>query len=193
MKAVKLASLLILALILVACNGTGDEDTANEAPDQPAAESSAPETEPAEAPTEAPPTQPPAEPVGPPPEPQETTIEGAEGLPIEGTFYPGSGEGPRPGVLLLHQNRGNRDDWQPLVSQLTGNGFAVVGNLARSSGNSIKVAPVFSDWAILNALRTTSGITWGDNSREVYLLMGRNICSRSSTWCDSLCRRLVPA
>ena len=42
----------------------------------------------------------------------------------------------------------------------------------------MNVAPVFSDCATLNALRTTSGITSAASMQEAYLVIGRNRSSQ---------------
>ena len=144
MKAFRFALLLILALILVACDGAAEDDTDSAAADQPAVESSPLESEPAGAPAEVPPTLAPAEPAGPPPEPQEISIEGVEGLIIQGTFYPGSGDGPRPGVLLLHMNGGNRGDWQTFAGQLADSGYSSLAIDMRGHGQTGSR----SDWAL---------------------------------------------
>jgi pimeloyl-ACP methyl ester carboxylesterase len=159
-KILKVALFLSLALLFVACGGGAEgpaaEDPAAEnpatttAPEQAAVEESQPEpaateVEQAEAvdasaatdaaaESEAPPTQPPAEPAGSPPEPLEMTVEGAEGLAIEGTFYPGSGAGPRPGVLLLHMNGGNRGAWDSFAGQLADSGYAALAIDMRGHG-----------------------------------------------------------
>ena len=64
---------------------------------------------------------------------------------------------------------------------------------AMFSGNEIKQAPGFSSCASLNALRVISGTTSGSRICVAYLVMGSKIFTRSSTWCDSLCSRVVAA
>jgi pimeloyl-ACP methyl ester carboxylesterase len=141
-KALKFAPLLlILALILVACGDATGEDTSQTLPVPTPAEASQPESEPAgptraEPATEALPGQPATVAIGPPPEAEELSIEGAEGLTIRGTFYPGRGDGARPGVLLLHVNGGSRGDWQPLAGQLADNGFAALAIDMRGHGET---------------------------------------------------------
>ncbi|MFN2223774.1 MAG: alpha/beta fold hydrolase [Candidatus Promineifilaceae bacterium] len=145
MKALKLALLLILAVVLAACDGSPNQTAGPELPEPTTAEASQPETGPAEPASAEPasaepasdatPTQPLVEAAG-PPEPQELSIEGAEGLLIQGTFYPGRGNGPRPGVLLLHVNGGNRGDWQQFAGQLADNGFAALAIDMRGHGET---------------------------------------------------------
>jgi dienelactone hydrolase len=152
-KVLKLTLFFLLALLLVACGNQADDPTAvpeqlaateaeaeAEPAEQPATESSQPETDSTEAeepaPTEVPPTQPPAEPQGPPPEPQDISFDGADGLAIQGTFYPGSGDGPRPGVILLHMNGGNRGDWDAFARQLADNGYTALAVDMRAHGET---------------------------------------------------------
>ncbi|HSG18662.1 MAG TPA: alpha/beta fold hydrolase [Anaerolineae bacterium] len=160
MKVPKLTLFFLLALLLVACDGQADDPTATaaqspaaqspaaqspaeseaEPAEPPAAESSPPESDSTEAEepaaTEAPPAQPPAEPESQPPEPQDVNFEGADGLAIQGTFYPGSGEGPRPGVILLHMNGGNRGDWDAFARQLANDGYATLAVDMRAHGET---------------------------------------------------------
>lgn len=139
MKAHRIGLFLILVLLLAACGNTVDEPTSTAAVEQGPAESSQQEptaTEAAPAANEAVPTQLPAEPVEPAPEPEEITFEGAEGLAIQGTFYPGSGDGPRPGVLLLHMNGRNRGDWDTFARQLVESGYSALAVDMRGHGDT---------------------------------------------------------
>ena len=51
------------------------------------------------------------------------------------------------------------------------------------------VAPGFSPSASLKALRTTSGMIAGSDSRAFHFVIGRITRTRSMYWCDSLCMR----
>ncbi len=140
MKALKLALLLVVALISVACDGPASEDDGPDLPAPTAVETSQPQAEsPATAAADLAPATPasqaPADSAG-SPEPQTLSIEGVEGLTIQGTFYPGQGNGPRPAVLLLHMNGGNRDDWQAFAGQLAANGFAALAIDMRGHGET---------------------------------------------------------
>ena len=64
---------------------------------------------------------------------------------------------------------------------------------AMLSGSSMKLAPGFSAWAALKALRTTSGMTSGARTLAPNLVMGSTMRTRSTTWWLSLCRRVVGA
>ena len=70
-----------------------------------------------------------------------------------------------------------------------GSGEASSGRGITSSGSSRWVAPGFSDSATLNALRTTSGMISGLETRAFHLTIGRMMPMRSMYWCDSLCMR----
>jgi dienelactone hydrolase len=144
-KALRLALLLILALILVACDGAKGEEATLRTPvpvtGEATAEATRAQAEPAEAEStmqdsETTVAQPPAELPGQTPETQELSIEGAEGLIIQGTFYPGRGDGPRPGVLLLHVNGGKRGDWKQFAMQLADNGFSALAIDMRGHGQT---------------------------------------------------------
>ena len=64
---------------------------------------------------------------------------------------------------------------------------------ATSSGNSKCVAPGFSVWAILKALRTASGMTSARGMEAFHLVTGLNIAIASMYWWDSLWRRFREA
>lgn len=154
MKAIKYLVVLLLIVLLVACNNateepadnaegeaasesasqqdvdsaaaeTGDEvdaatGTESDAPDEPAAQSEAPSS-----PTPLPPGK-----------PEEVTVEAADGLILQGTFYPGSGSGPWPSVMLLHMNGGRRIDWEPFAGQLAEAGYAALTVDMRGHGDT---------------------------------------------------------
>ncbi len=109
------------------------EDAASGAESEaPAAESEAssePVTE-TEAPSEPSPTP------LPPDEPEEVTIEAADGRTLYGTFYPGSGSGAWPSVMLLHMNGGRRSDWDPMAQQLAEAGYAALTVDMRGHGDT---------------------------------------------------------
>ena len=68
--------------------------------------------------------------------PGEVQIETSDGLLISGTFHPGKGKPPWPGVLLMHMVNGSRDQWDALVPLLTGEGYAVLAIDLRGHGNT---------------------------------------------------------
>jgi dienelactone hydrolase len=68
--------------------------------------------------------------------PEEVTVKAADGLSIAGTFYAGSGPEPWPGVILLHMNGGQRQDWDAFSSQLAGEGYAVLAVDMRGHGQT---------------------------------------------------------
>ena len=70
-----------------------------------------------------------------------------------------------------------------------GSGPASSSASMTSSGSSMCVEPGFSPSAILNALRTTSGMMWGSFRRAFHLVIGAITRTRSMYWCDSLCMR----
>ena len=70
-----------------------------------------------------------------------------------------------------------------------GSGPASISASMTSSGSSMWVEPGFSPSAILNALRTTSGMMCGSVRRAFHLVMGAITRTRSMYWCDSLCIR----
>ena len=61
----------------------------------------------------------------------------------------------------------------------TGSGSASTGAAMTSSGSSMCVGPGFCAWAILNALRTTSGITRAEFSRALNFVTGRSMSTTS--------------
>jgi len=72
----------------------------------------------------------------PPAEPEEVTVDVADGLTIFGTFYPGAGQGPWPAVMLLHMNGGQRSDWDAFARQLAGEGYAALAIDMRGHGDT---------------------------------------------------------
>lgn len=158
MKGTKpIAILLLLVLMLAACNGDPTPTPATEqqpaapaedgsqgdqaevvptATTSPAAETEAPAD--SESSVEEPATVEPAVPA----EPQTVTIEAEDGLTLYGTFYPGQGNGPWPALLLLHMNGRNRQDWEPVVPALTEAGYAALALDMRGHGETGDV----KDW-----------------------------------------------
>lgn len=67
---------------------------------------------------------------------EEVTVPAVDGLTISGTFYPGSGSPPWPGLLLLHMVNSNRQAWGDLASQLAGQGYAVLAIDLRGHGKT---------------------------------------------------------
>ncbi len=154
--------ILILLLILAACQSNEPEITATSAPE---AESSA-EAEPAE---EAEPTArpTPTEAIIPEPEPaaeeetapgaptiipptiapetavtqpitEDITIEATDGLLLHATYYAPGGMAPFPGVILLHMLGSDRQVWAEngFAERLTTNGYAVLALDMRGHGDS---------------------------------------------------------
>ncbi|MCI0393510.1 MAG: alpha/beta fold hydrolase [Chloroflexi bacterium] len=119
----RIVMLVVLALLLLAGCQTGDQETP--AATSPAATAGADSG------------QPPA-----PPEPQDTaapedvTIEASDGLAIQATFYPASATGRAPGVMLLHMNGGQRQDWDQIAPQLAKAGYAVLAVDMRGHGET---------------------------------------------------------
>jgi len=64
----------------------------------------------------------------------EVQIEAGDGLLISGTFHPGTGAPPWPGVLLMHMLSGDRRQWDELIPPLTENGYAVLAIDLRGHG-----------------------------------------------------------
>src|SRR4051794_18135390 len=70
-----------------------------------------------------------------------------------------------------------------------GSGAASTDAAMTSSGSSMWVGPGFCACAILNALRTASGMIRGLVRRAFHFVIGLNIETTSMYWCDSLCIR----
>jgi pimeloyl-ACP methyl ester carboxylesterase len=68
--------------------------------------------------------------------PEEIAIEAADGLTLQGTFYPASVPGQNPGLLLLHMNGGRRQDWNDVAPVLANSGYAVLTLDMRGHGQS---------------------------------------------------------
>jgi len=81
----------------------------------------------------------------------------------------------------------------PGWSHCTSSGWPSVFIRATSSGISMCVAPGFSDWASLKALRKASGMMSGMGRLVFHFVTGRNSVTMSRCWCDSLCIRSWPA
>ena len=158
MKGPKYAVIILLMLLLVACQNRAEEatsiptdapaqeqpaETAPAADDAASAPADAPtqeqptETAPSEIESEPSPTTPADTPTPQPPgEPEEITVEAADGLNIFGTFYPGRGSGPWPAVMLLHMNGGQRSDWDAFARQLADEGYAALTVDMRGHGDT---------------------------------------------------------
>lgn len=150
MKNFKIALILLIFVLMAACQDATEEPeepsstpvavdsdgqptaTVADATDAPASSSEPtpdPTPTPLPEPTIAPTPQPPAE-------PEEVTVEAADGLTIYGTFYPGAGQGPWPAVMLLHMNGGQRSDWDAFAQQLAGQGYAALAVDMRGHGDT---------------------------------------------------------
>lgn len=147
MKTIKIALILLTFALLAACRNATEElastpeaadsdrqptATIVDATDAPASSSELspdPTPTPLPEPTIAPTPQPPAE-------PEEVTVEAADGLTIFGTFYPGAGQGPWPAVMLLHMNGGQRSDWDAFARQLASEGYAALAVDMRGHGDT---------------------------------------------------------
>lgn len=66
------------------------------------------------------------------------TIEGVDRITSTGTFYPGTGQAPWPGIILLHMSGDNRQVWEEngFAELLVENGYAVLAIDIRSHGDS---------------------------------------------------------
>lgn len=64
------------------------------------------------------------------------TIEASDGLALVGTFYPGSGSPPWPGVILLHMLGGNRGVWEEFAVSLNERGYAAFALDMRGHGST---------------------------------------------------------
>jgi len=140
-KALKFGLFFLTLLLLSACGDTVDEPTSTPMAERTPAESSpgeATSNEAAQTPaaTETSSSQASDGVAGTTAEPEEIAIEGAEGLTIQGTLYPGAGDGPRPGVLLLHMNGRTRDDWDDFARQLAGSGYTALAIDMRGHGDT---------------------------------------------------------
>jgi pimeloyl-ACP methyl ester carboxylesterase len=93
-------------------------------------------TQPAAAPTAERPTSSPipGDDQAPTADKSEVQIEAGDGLLISGTFYPGAGAPPWPGILLLHMLSGDRSQWDDFVPHLIENGYAVLAVDLRGHG-----------------------------------------------------------
>jgi len=67
---------------------------------------------------------------------EEVSITASDGLAIRGTFRPGDGPGPHPGVLLLHMIYGSRMQWQDFAPQLSQAGYASLAIDMRGHGET---------------------------------------------------------
>ncbi len=158
MKGHKYLLLVLLTIFLVACNGS-TEDSETQPPEETTqdesaalsnsddnevdtgvgeAESGTVENEAADDEAEAQPdpeSEPPSAPL-PPGEPEEIMVEGAEDLSISGTFYPGAGSAPWPGVILLHMNGGRGQDWSEFAQLLADEGYASLAIDMRGHGQT---------------------------------------------------------
>lgn len=64
------------------------------------------------------------------------TVEAADGLVLQGSFYAGEGGTPQPGVLLLHMIYGKREQWNPLIPALVEGGYSVLALDMRGHGKT---------------------------------------------------------
>jgi dienelactone hydrolase len=129
--------LILILLLLVACDNNGRESTAVQNPGS--------EQDTIPTPTEqvieggemevAPTDEPASTPLS-AAEPQDVSIEAADGLLIKGTFYPAQGQGPWPGVILLHMNGRQREDWDDFARLLAANGYAALAIDMRGHGET---------------------------------------------------------
>ncbi|MGB3715903.1 MAG: alpha/beta fold hydrolase [Candidatus Promineifilaceae bacterium] len=71
-----------------------------------------------------------------PAQPEEVIVEAADGLSLVSTFYPGAGQGPRPGVILLHMNGRQRQDWDAFGRMLAEQGYAALTTDMRGHGET---------------------------------------------------------
>jgi dienelactone hydrolase len=71
---------------------------------------------------------------------KEVELTAKDGFVLMGTFYWTEREEDQtvPGVLLLHQMRGKRQDYSDLIKELVGRGYAVLAMDLRGHGESIK-------------------------------------------------------
>lgn len=74
------------------------------------------------------------------PVPERVELPADDGLVLIGSYYApeNEGEGRAPGILLLHQMRGKRQDWRELTMELTKRGYAVLAMDLRGHGESTK-------------------------------------------------------
>jgi len=84
------------------------------------------------------------------------TIRAADDVQLTGNYYPPQ-QVPAPGVLLLHQVDGQKEDWAQFASQLQETGFAVLALDLRGHGESGGE----KDWAAMpeDAVRAWSALT----------------------------------
>jgi dienelactone hydrolase len=88
-------------------------------------------------------------------------IEGNDGVTLFGAFYAPESSEPRPGVLLIHQLGGQKEDWATFADRLREDGYAVLSLDLRGHGESDgEFEPVDPDlltddvlraWAVLEA------------------------------------------
>ena len=102
-----------------------------------------------------------------PPEVARFTTE--DGVQIVGDYYPHSGGGPAPAVILLHMYRSERSAWKPLVPALSKAGFAVLAIDMRGHGESTEptsmrlgARAVQQDSTLFNAMHkdVAAAYTW---------------------------------
>ena len=63
-------------------------------------------------------------------------IEASDGVTLFGAYYSPEGSEPRPGVLLIHQLGGQKEDWAAFADLLRENGYAVLSLDLRVHGES---------------------------------------------------------
>ncbi len=122
--------LLVFTLLATACAPAATPAAGNTRPATPATQAERLATPFAGAPS--PQVSAPAAPA----QPETVAITAADGLKIVGTFYPGSGSPPWPGVLLLHILGSNRGAWAGFAGQLAQKGYAALAIDMRGQGDT---------------------------------------------------------
>lgn len=97
-------------------------------------------------------------------EPLRVTFQSEDGTPLVGTAYLTSG--PAPGVLLMHQNRADKEAWEPLIQALRADprtaGFAIFAidfpGHGESGGSLTDESTLAAARSALAAFRTFNGV-----------------------------------
>jgi pimeloyl-ACP methyl ester carboxylesterase len=125
---------------------------------------------------------------------QEVKIKASDGLQIVGTYYPSTLSGKQsPAALLLHQNGGSKEEWEPFIPALLAEGYSVLAVDQRGFGATGGRA----DWklaekditAMLAWLRNIAAI----NADEVAIIgasIGSNLSLRACVT-DAKCHVVV--
>ncbi len=145
-RAALIVLLFIPLLFLISCQGQSNPAEVAVGAAVPTATATIPPTETPSPPTATPtplPTatntpEPTATATPDPSTPQIVTIEAMDKVVATGTFYPGQGTAPWPGVILLHMAGGDRQVWEStgLVQRLVESGYAVLAVDIRGHGDS---------------------------------------------------------